>query len=166
MCVSPESFLSSHLMMTRPNLEQVDVGHSCALHLVQPWFIRRPLGVKVKIRPRTSCCLVARNPFHPQSTIVAMSHYNLVHKIIPTPQVMKILDAKAAVDKEWKKLETIPAWNLDNVKSKKEIILEAQRDKKKVHFATLMDTCHFEKCGVGTQIAEVQRQSRAPWRTL
>ena len=48
------------------------------------------------------------------------------------PQAMKIPDAKAAVDKAWKKLETIPAWCLDKVKSKKEAILEAQRDKKKV----------------------------------
>ena len=40
----------------------------------------------------------------------SMSHYNLVHKFIPMPQAMKILDAKTAVDKEWKKLETIPAW--------------------------------------------------------
>ena len=34
-------------------------------------------------------------------------HHNLVHKFIPMPQAMKIPDAKAAVDKEWKKLETI-----------------------------------------------------------
>ena len=39
-------------------------------------------------------------------------HYNLVHKFIPMPQVMKIPDAKAAVDKEWKKRETIPAWDV------------------------------------------------------
>ena len=39
----------------------------------------------------------------------SMTHYNLVHKVIPVPQAMKIPDAKAAVDKEWKKLETIPA---------------------------------------------------------
>ena len=54
-----------------------------------------------------------------------------------------------------KKLETIPAWQLEKDKSKKEVILEAQRDKKKVHFATLMDICHpknaelepiFQKC--------------------
>ena len=44
---------------------------------------------------------------------------------------MKIPDAKAAVDKEWEKLETIPAWQLDKIKSQKEVILEAQRDKKK-----------------------------------
>ena len=36
----------------------------------------------------------------------SMSHFNLVHKIVPMPQAMKIPDAKAAVDKEWKKLET------------------------------------------------------------
>ena len=33
-----------------------------------------------------------------------VSHYILVHKFIPMPQAMKIPDAKAAVDKEWKKL--------------------------------------------------------------
>ena len=31
-----------------------------------------------------------------------------------------------AVDKEWNKLETIPAWQLNKVKSEKEVILEAQ----------------------------------------
>ena len=59
-------------------------------------------------------------------------------------------------------LETIPAWQLDKVKSKKEVIFEAQRDKRKVHFATLMDICHLRKRGVRTKISEVQRQRRAP----
>ena len=36
-------------------------------------------------------------------------HYNLVHKFIPIPQAMKIPAAKAAVDKEWEKLEKILA---------------------------------------------------------
>ena len=89
--------------------------------------------------------------------------YNSVHKFIAVPQAMKILDAKAAVDKEWKKLETVPAGQLDKVKSKKEIILDAQRDKKKVHVATLMDICHLKKCRVRTKMSEVQRSSRAPW---
>ena len=30
----------------------------------------------------------------------SLQHYNLVHKIIPMPQAMKIPAAKAAVDKE------------------------------------------------------------------
>ena len=38
----------------------------------------------------------------------------------------------------------IPACQLDKVKSKKEFIVEAHRDKKKVHFATLMDICHLK----------------------
>ena len=45
------------------------------------------------------------------------------------PQAMKIPDAKAAVDKEWKHSRQIPAWQLEKVKSKKEVTLEAQRDK-------------------------------------
>ena len=43
----------------------------------------------------------------------SMTHYNFVHKYIPMPEAMKIPDARAAVDKEWKKLETIPAWQLE-----------------------------------------------------
>ena len=73
----------------------------------------------------------------------SMSHDNLVHKSIPMLQATKIPEAEAAVDKEWKKLETIPAWQLDKVKSKNEVILEAQRDKKKVHFAILTDICYL-----------------------
>ena len=49
----------------------------------------------------------------------SMSHYNLVHKFIPMPQAMKIPTAQAAVDKEWKKLETIPAWQLEKSKKPK-----------------------------------------------
>ena len=74
----------------------------------------------------------------------SLTHYNLVHKFIPMPQVMKIPDAKAALDKEWEKLEKSPAWNLDKMKSKKDVILEAQKEKRKVHFATPMDICHLK----------------------
>ena len=49
----------------------------------------------------------------------SFTHHNLVHKFFHMPKAMKIPDAKAAVDKEWKKLETIPAWQLEIVKSKK-----------------------------------------------
>ena len=33
----------------------------------------------------------------------SLQHYNLVHKFIPMPQAVKVLAAKAAVDKEWEK---------------------------------------------------------------
>ena len=46
----------------------------------------------------------------------SLQHYNLVHKFIPMPQAMKIPEAKAAVDKEWEKLEKISVWNLRSQK--------------------------------------------------
>ena len=42
------------------------------------------------------------------------------------PQATNISDAKAAVDKEWKKLESIPGWDLEKVKSEKEVILHKE----------------------------------------
>ena len=74
----------------------------------------------------------------------SLQHYNLVHKFIPMPQAMKIPAAKAAVDKEWEKLEKISAWNLTKVKSKKEVIDEARTTGATVHFASLMDICHLK----------------------
>ena len=46
----------------------------------------------------------------------SLQHYNFVHKFIPIPRAMKFPAAKAAVDKEWQKLEKISAWNLTNLK--------------------------------------------------
>ena len=57
---------------------------------------------------------------------------------------MKIPAAKAAVDKEWEKLEKISAWNMTKVRSKKEVIDEARTSGAKVHFASLMDICHLK----------------------
>ena len=74
----------------------------------------------------------------------SLQHYNLVHKFIPMPQAMKIPPAKAAVDKEWEKLEKISAWNLTKVKSKKQVINEARTSGATVHFASLMDICHLK----------------------
>ena len=46
----------------------------------------------------------------------SFQHYNLVHKFIPVPQAMKIPAVKAAVDKEWEKLEKISAWKMTSQK--------------------------------------------------
>ena len=67
---------------------------------------------------------------------VAMPHSTIRSRKIP--------DAKAALDKGWEKLEKLPAWQLSKVKSKKEVIKEAQKKKKNIHFATLMDICHLK----------------------
>ena len=74
----------------------------------------------------------------------SLQHYNLVHNFIPMPQAMKIPAAKAAVDKEWEKLEKISAWNLTKVKSKKKVIDEARTAGATVHLASLMDICHLK----------------------
>ena len=66
----------------------------------------------------------------------SLQHYKLVHKFIPMPQTMKIPEAKAAVDKEWEKLEKVLAWDLTKVRSKKEVIDEARTKGAKVHFAS------------------------------
>ena len=41
-------------------------------------------------------------------------------------------------------LETIPAWDLTKARSKKEVIDEARTKGAKVHFASLMDICHWK----------------------
>ena len=64
----------------------------------------------------------------------SLQHYNLVHKFIPMTQVMKIPASKAAVDKEWEKLEKIPTWDLSKVRNKSEMIDEARTKDAKVHF--------------------------------
>ena len=74
----------------------------------------------------------------------SLQHHNFGTQNIAMPQDMKIPAAKAAVDKEWKKLEKIPAWDLTKVRSKKEVIDEARTKGAKVHFASLMDLCHLK----------------------
>ena len=81
----------------------------------------------------------------------SLQQYNLVHKFIPMLQAMKIPAAKAAVDKEWETLEKFSAWNLTKVRSKKEVIDEARTTGAKVHFASLMDICHFKNAELETK---------------
>ena len=74
----------------------------------------------------------------------SLNHYNLVHKFISMPQAMKIPAAEAAVDKEWEKLEKIPAWDLTKARNKSEVIDEARNKGRKMHFASLTDGCHLK----------------------
>ena len=81
----------------------------------------------------------------------SLQYYNVLHKFIPVPQAIKIPAAKAAVDKEWRKLEKISAWNLTKVKSKKQVIDEARTSGAKVHFASLMDICQLKSAELETK---------------
>ena len=92
----------------------------------------------------------------------SLQHYNLVHKFIPMPQAIKIPAAKAAVDKEWEKLEKISAWNLTKVRSKKELSDEARTSGTKVHFASLMDICHLKNAELEAKAPKVQKVELFP----
>ena len=81
----------------------------------------------------------------------SLQHCNLVHKFIPMPQAMKTPAAKVAVDKEWEKLEKIPAWDMTKVGNKSEVIDEARTKGIKVHFASLMDICHLKNAELETK---------------
>ena len=94
----------------------------------------------------------------------SITHYNLVHKFILMPHVMQFPDVKAAGDKEWKKLETIPPWQLEKVRSKKEVIKEAQNNKKDSPLSFMDGHLSSEECGVGAIIPKVQRTSCASRR--
>ena len=71
----------------------------------------------------------------------SLHHYNVVQNFTPMPQTMKFPGARAAVDKDWEKLEKILAWNLTKVKSKKMVIDESRTSGARVHFASLMEYC-------------------------
>ena len=116
-------------------------------------------GASNKIKTKLACILEANEstrmrmgnsePHNHEDHIAgkgenSLQHYNLVHKFLLMPQAMKIPAAKAAVDKEWEKLEKISAWNLTKVKSKKEVIDEARTSGATVHFASLMDICRLK----------------------
>ena len=60
------------------------------------------------------------------------------------PQAMNFPDAKGCRGQGTEKARDNSTWDLETVKSKKEGILEAERDKMRVHFASLMDICHLK----------------------
>ena len=87
-------------------------------------------------------------------------HFSIIiwFTIFPLLQAMKIPAAKAAVDKEWEKLEKIPAWDLTKVRSKKEVIDEARTKGAKVRFASLMDTCHLKNAELEAKHQKYKRR--------
>ena len=134
-------------------------------------------GASNKIKTKLACILEADEstrlrmgnsvPNHHEDHIAgkgdnSLQHYNLVHKFILMPQAMKITAAKAAVDKEWEKLEKISAWNLTKVRSKKEVIDEARTKGAKVHFASLMEISHLKNAEIGGKAPKMQRSSCTP----
>ena len=88
-------------------------------------------------------------------------HLNLTHKFIPMPQAMKIPDAKAAMDKERKKLETSPAWDAEQEGRHKRF---TEKNNNKVHLASLMDLSHLKNSELEPQFQKYKRKSCASRR--
>ena len=73
-----------------------------------------------------------------------LNHYNLVHKFIPVPKAMKIPDAKAAVEKEWGNSRKYQHGTWRESETKKEVVDQARKELKTVHFASLTDVCYLK----------------------
>ena len=52
----------------------------------------------------------------------------------------------------------MPAWQLTKVRSKKEVIQEAQREGRTVPFATLMDICHLKSSELEPQFQNIKAE--------
>ena len=95
-------------------------------------------------------------------TWTGFTHYSLVHKFIPIPQAMQIPAAIAAVEKEWEKLEKIPAWQLTKVRNKKMRWSLKQGWRNKSAFCVVNGSLSCQEFGVGTTSSKIQRKSCAP----
>ena len=74
--------------------------------VVHPTKLKQNLRVVWKLDESTRLRVGESLPTHHEDHIAgrgnnSLQHCNLAHKFTPVPQAMKILAAKAAVDKEW-----------------------------------------------------------------
>ena len=76
----------------------------------------------------------------------SMSHPNVVHKHNPTLPV---------VDKEWEMLKNLPAWQESKVKTEQEVIEQAQKESKTIHFTTLVGLCHLKKLRMVQEVPNI-----------
>ena len=77
--------------------------------------------------------------------------FNLVHTHVPIPRALKMSDAKAALEKEWKKLEDRKAWDVTKVRPRAEVEAESKASGIPAHFGSLMDLCHIKNSQLGKE---------------
>ena len=68
--------------------------------------------------------------------------YVMVHAPIKSDKAMQIPEAKAAIQKEWDKLHMKRTWLIETVQELDDVKNKAAKEKRKVHFGTLMPLCH------------------------
>ena len=93
---------------------------------------------------------------------ISMTHYNLVHKFIPMPQAMKRQDAKAAVDKAWKKLGDNSSLAVGKGPKQEGCYSRSTKRQKESPLCYTDGQMSHQKCGVGTTISDVSRSGRTP----
>ena len=62
--------------------------------------------------------------------------FGMVHTLVPIETALTIPAGKAAVDKEWNKLQNLPTWDFAKVRAKEDVIREARSRPGLVHFAS------------------------------
>ena len=67
----------------------------------------------------------------------SMAYVGLVHTPVPMYKAMKIPEARAAMEKERKKLDDKKAWDFNKVQSKAAVKARAQRERKTMHLRNL-----------------------------
>ena len=65
----------------------------------------------------------------------------MVHKPIPLKKALQHADASQALEKEWKKLEAVPAWDPKKVKPWAKVQADSKRTGRPAHRATLLQLC-------------------------
>ena len=116
-------------------------------------------GASNKIKTRFACILEAGEstrlrmgeslPTHHEDHIAGKGN-NLLQQKIFGSQIYSYASSyensssKSSSGQGMGKLDKISTWNLTKVRSKKEVIDEARSSGAKVHFASLMDTCHLK----------------------
>ena len=135
--------------------------------VVDPTKLKQDLRVFWKLMNLQDC--VWENHYQIIMKIILQDEETLHHSIIIwctdlflCLKPRRFPQQKAALDKEWEKLEKISAWNLTKVRSKKEVIDEARTSGVKVHFASLMDICHLKNAELEAKHQKIQRSSCTP----
>ena len=74
-----------------------------------------------------------------------LTHIRLCTSQDPYLEAVKIPDATDAIVTKCARIERMPTWQVTNIKSKEEEIIEkAQKEVIHVHFATKMDLCRLK----------------------
>ena len=75
---------------------------------------------------------------------VSEEWFACVHMPISMDKVRKNPKAQEAVDAEWEKLAKLRAWILESVEERRDVEARAIREKRTIHFGSLMDLCHLK----------------------